>query len=80
MAKKSKKSKSRTTSVVVKPGSLPTLKRWLVVQTLKNFFEIYGHELRVTEAGCLVFLVNGIPNFVIPANNYIHAQEVGGPQ
>ena len=34
---------------------------------------VVADELKVTEEGCLVFLVNGIPEVVVPAANYVFA-------
>jgi hypothetical protein len=34
---------------------------------------VVADELRVTEGGCLVFMVNGIPQVVVPAN-YVYAE------
>ena len=34
---------------------------------------VVADELKVTEGGCLVFLVNGIPQVVVPAANYVFA-------
>jgi hypothetical protein len=36
---------------------------------------VVADELKVTEGGCLVFNVNGIPQVVVPAN-YVYAEKV----